>query len=121
LEVSNEYISIQIVSLDGKTLSESATILVQAGPTARRYGYAEETATRQSDGKLTEGFRITSLGHSPWNLDEREFDHILRNQSVTTAYGLDANGHAVGEISLEKQDAARKLAFPKDALHVILR
>ncbi len=121
LEVRNDYISIQVVSLDGKNLADSGNILIQAGTTARPYGYAEEPATRENDGKVTEGFKITQLGTSPWNLEQNDFDVILRNNTVSTAYVLDANGYPVAEIALEKQGGHTKLTFPKDALYVVLR
>lgn len=121
LEVRNEYIAIQVVSLDAKDLSTSKNILVQAGTTARPYGFADKPVTRNQEGGTIEGFEITQLGTSPWNLDENDFDLLIRNPTISAAYALDANGYPVAELPLEKHDGAFKLRFPKDTLYVILR
>ncbi len=121
LTVRNEYIAIHVVSLDGNDLAQSGNILVQASTTARPYGFSEEPATVKSGNGSAPGHKITSLGTSPWNLDENDFEVLLRNNTVSTAYVLDANGYPIKEISLEGQAANRKFTFPKDALYVVLR
>jgi len=121
LDVRNAYASVSVVSLDGEALSKSGHILVQASTVARPYGYKEAPATVEAGDRKLEGFEIIDLGSSPWNLETNDFTIYLENDFVSTAYVLDANGYAVGEVPLENVDGRRKLTFPPDALYVILR
>jgi hypothetical protein len=121
IQVRNPYISIQVVSLDGKNLSESENLLLQAGTTARPYGFEEEPATKDRDGQAVDGNRITQLGTSPWNLDRNDFNLIIRNNILSTAYVLDANGYPVEQIKLERQNGSIHFTFPANCLYVILR
>ncbi|NBB72596.1 MAG: hypothetical protein GVY35_02840 [Bacteroidetes bacterium] len=120
-DVRNHYAAVYVVSLDGADLPDSANILVQATTTARPYGYAEKPVAIVADKQTLEGFEITSLGSSPWNLETNDVELSIANDRIRHAYVLDANGYPVREIPLEGKDGKRTLRFPEDALYVILR
>ena len=117
----NKYTSVYVVSLDGEDLAESGNILVQAATTARPYGYEEKPVTWKKDNDRFEGFQITNLGSTPWNLEKNDLDILIQNRTVTTAYVLDANGYAIAKIDLAEVHGGRRLRFPENALYVVLR
>lgn len=113
IDSQNEYASVLAVSMDKQSLASSSKILLQIGTVARPYGW--KTA---HIGESTQ--RITSLGSSPWNIQDTQVNITLRNPSIQKATLLDANGMAVQEIEVSKQADALQVRLPKNAMYVIL-
>lgn len=106
--------------IDGGDLDESGNILIQASTTARPYGFEENPVTIEADGRSLNGFEITKLGSSPWNLEKNDIELRLTNDRVSRAIVLDANGYPIHEIPLQVDGDNRSLRFPESALYVIL-
>jgi len=121
ITTGNEYSSVYVVSLDGRDLTQSGNILVQAATTARPYGFETKPVRWKSKNESFEGFEITKLGSNPWNLEKNTLEVLIQNQGLTKAYVLDANGYATAEIDLTPVQGGKLLKFPENALYVILR
>lgn len=112
----NSYASLLVVSMDGADLAESQKILIQVGTTARPYGWRTE---RTGGG----GRRITSLGSSPWNLEDVEIDLQLKNARLGKATSLDANGMPKVEVPVplgRRGDGSVTLKLPRDTMYLLL-
>lgn len=120
LQVKNEYVAIYTVSMDDKALAESERILVQAATIARPFGYTEKPTRFKANDLNVEGFEITNLGSSPWNLETNDFSILIRNQQIRNAYKLDANGLPIERLPLVDRPDGKVLNFPEDALYVVL-
>ncbi len=118
----NDYAAVQVVSLDTLDLAESRHVLVQAATVARPHGFEEKPAQWSRDNRGFEGFEITNLGSSPWNLPHNNIDLMIANPHLDTAHALDANGRPVRKLDLTRDSDTGhlQLRFPPDALHVIL-
>ena len=82
IECGNEYAAIQIISLDGKPLAESARILIQAMTEERPYGFR------------TAGNRIAALGGWPFGLKtiDATVTLTLKGGAKAMVVALDSNG-----------------------------
>lgn len=122
INAGNDYAAVQVVSLDTLDLAESRHILVQAATVARPHGFEEKPASWSRDDRGFEGFEITNLGSSPWNLPLNDIQLTIANPHIDSAHVLDANGRAVKRLDFERDadSGALLLSFPPDALHVIL-
>lgn len=110
----NKYALVLAVSMDDQPLSTSNKVLLQIGTTARPHGWKTEVA---GNNKL----KITSLGSSPWNIENTQLEFTIANPSLRTATLLDANGVAVEEIEVAKKEGSLEVALPQNAMYVILR
>lgn len=122
LTAKNDYATIIVVSLDDKPLKSSAKVLVQIGTVERPYGFREEKTKIAQKGKPElDGFKITDLGSSLWNIEKAEAELVIRNNSLTRATILDANGMPLRTENLNGTAKGRTLKLPADALYVVLQ
>ncbi|MGD0090450.1 MAG: hypothetical protein ABSE73_11070 [Planctomycetota bacterium] len=113
----NEYATVLAVSMDDAPLATSGKILMQVGTTERSTGWT----TKKVQVEKRNGEQIVSFGKAPWQIVNAELTITLRNQKVTKARVLDANGMAVKDIDLQAGAGGKKFAFPPDALYVVLQ
>jgi hypothetical protein len=122
IQSSNDYATVTIVSLDGKPLKDSQTVLVQVGTTARPTGWVErETTFRGDDGKETyRGKQVVDTGKMPWAIANAAISLTIANSALKTATQLDINGNPGQKIKVSTKGGSLGLAFPRDALYVVL-
>ncbi|MHC4473204.1 MAG: hypothetical protein ACYS99_19850, partial [Planctomycetota bacterium] len=110
IESENEYGTVLVVSLDGRPLSTSAEILVQAMTEEKPFGYR------------TDGGRIVDLGGHPMLVREVRATVTLSGATrLTKAAVLDAHGHEREKGKLARRGEDVRLRLPEDALYTILR
>ncbi len=83
LDVQNDYASLVAVSLDGKPLADSSTILIQAMTVERPYGFE---ASNGDSG------RIVSLGEPPFGVEKIDAAVTLFDAGSAEVIALDENG-----------------------------
>jgi hypothetical protein len=121
VESDNDYASVTIVSLDGEPLSESRHILVQVGTPSHPTGWRTRSVDPDRHGDHGETFEVISTGRMPWLVEPAHVRVTLNNTYVTQAVRLDEGGREVGDVSLQQQADGVTLAFPRDAIYVVLR
>ena len=113
IESDNEYATVLVVSLDGRPLTESGQILIQAATEDKFYGFATEPKG---------AFRtVTSTGGYPLNVKEIRTRVTLKG-ITGNAVVLDANGYLTersGKTSVEGDDLV--IDLPEDALYTIIQ
>ncbi|MGC8638269.1 MAG: hypothetical protein ACP5XB_00145 [Isosphaeraceae bacterium] len=122
IQCSNEYATITVVSLDGKPLKESQSVLVQVGTTQRPTGWIErETTFRGDDGKQTfQGKQIVSTGKMPWAIAAPALNLTIRNSALRSATQLDTSGNPTQKLKVATGGGAVHFTFPTGALYVVL-
>ncbi|MCX7869381.1 MAG: hypothetical protein N2322_05450, partial [Terrimicrobiaceae bacterium] len=75
----NPYASLVAVALDGKPLSESGKVLVQAGTTSRLTGFRSKPARIEEKGLSEEGEEVVSNGEPPWRIERTRAALEIRN------------------------------------------
>ncbi|NNE00344.1 MAG: hypothetical protein HKN47_23745, partial [Pirellulaceae bacterium] len=114
LRCRNDYASVLAVALDNQPLGQSQNVLLQIGTIARPYGWS--TADEPNGQK-----RITSLGSSPWNIQNTDVEAIVANTGLTKAILLDANGVSMGELPTIDYANGLRLELPSNAMYVLLQ
>jgi hypothetical protein len=122
IESQNEYASVLVVSLDGEALSQSRSVLVQVGTRARPTGWVEREATFKSDdGKQTfHGKQVVSTGAMPWAVEETRVKLTIKNQGLSRAIPLDANGKARGTAEVVRSNGSCQIELPRDVMYVVI-
>jgi hypothetical protein len=113
IESGNEYGSILIVPLDGRSLAKSSRILIQAVTEDLPHGFRTESVADKQ--------RITQLGGYPMNV--RQIDAIvsLRDATDRRVTILDGNGHRTNRKARTAQDAGYlAITLPPDSLYVVV-
>lgn len=119
-ESTNDYIALVAVSLDGKDLSSSKRILVQAGTTSRLGGFAVRDTTVKADGKEIAGEEIVSNGAPPWLVAKTHATLTIINPNITKATVLDPNLYSEGTVPVKRVAGKATLELPLDALYTVL-
>ena len=123
IESSNDYATVTVVSLDGKPLKESRSVLVQVGTTARPTGWVErETTFKGDDGKQTYPGQA-GRQHGKDALG----DHRSRDRSDHRQPGTH-DGHAArrqrqsrtAKLKVDPEGGRLRFAFPAGTLYVVL-
>jgi hypothetical protein len=119
LAVNTGYAAVSIVPLDDTPLATSGKVLVQVGTVARPTGW-EVAEIVHEDGEPA--YEVVDFGKAPWQIEKASnLTIVVRNPGLTTATALDPNGMPAGEVALEKVDGGVRLAFPADAMYVVLQ
>jgi len=117
----NAYATVAIVPLDGKPIRTSAKVLVQIGTVCRPTGWTVRPARVLVDGKMTDGFRIITVGKSPWQVEKAHGEVTIRNAGLAKATVLDVNGMASEKaVALKRGGGATTVMLPPDALYLVL-
>ncbi|MES2807342.1 MAG: hypothetical protein V4619_01880 [Bacteroidota bacterium] len=114
----NEYATIEVVSIDGKPLSQSNKILLQVGTIFRPTGWAEEPATITEGKQEIKGFRITNTGKMPWLGMPAQGSILFKNRKISKATLLDAAGYPLRSLSV---GADGSLKLPADAFYIMIQ
>jgi hypothetical protein len=118
----NDFGSVMLVSLDDQPLKTSKRILAQVGTQCRPTGWTTAPTTiKTREGETVQGKVVKDYGGAPWQVECPDVRLTVRNAGLTEAVVLDMNGNAVKTLKLEDAAGARRLVFPRDAVHVILR
>ncbi len=120
IETSNEYVAINVVSMDDRSISESAKILVQVGTVYRPDGWKETATTFNLNGSNVSGFRIDNTGKMPWKGANADIKLTLKNNSITRATVLTSSGYAKSEIPLVKNGNSIEVQLPENAIYIVL-
>jgi len=123
LRCENRYAAVFVVSLDGRPLAESGSVLVQVGTTARPTGWrtAPFSFTPNGAGRAVGGEQIKEIGTGPWRVENTRLEFALRNPILRKATLVDASGHAVRRLALDRRRDKLTLTLPPDAMYVVLR
>ncbi len=116
----NDYATVMVVAMDDQPLAGSGKILVQVGTRERTTGWQTKPATIKAGNREFQGEQVVALGAPPWLIENAQVHVVLRNAQVKTATALDPNGMPVKDLALERTAAGVSLAFPPDALYVVL-
>ncbi len=116
IESDADYASIIAVPLDGQPIADAARLLVQINSIARPTGWGTEPAQHQGGPAL----QVTAFGQAPWQIDRVQAQVSIRNERLSRATALDANGMATREITVSRSNGILSLVLPDDALYVIL-
>jgi hypothetical protein len=120
LDLGAGFATVLVVPLDHQSLAESERVLVQVCGDVRPTGWKEAPTTIEvKEGKFP-GFKLESVGRSPWQVAKTEGTITLRNAKVTKATALDASGRARAEVPLKREGETATLTLPGDALYVVL-
>jgi len=117
---TNEYASIQVVSMDQKPLKQSAKLFIQVGTSYLPAGWKETPANFEGDNQKLTGFLINSTGHMPWQGRNLDATIEISNPSLSKATLLDAAGYQIKNIPLQKISGAIKITLPVDAMYVVV-
>jgi hypothetical protein len=110
---ANEYGTVLVVSLDGKPLTDSARILVQAGTWDQPYGFKTRPAGEYE--------RIVELGGYPLNVRKISASVVLKGVKGKTAVVLDENGYRTERRArTEAGPGGLVVHLPEDALYTIV-
>ena len=116
----NDFGSILAVAMDEQPLRVSGKVLVQVGTRSRPDGWKETPVTIEvKEGKFS-GYRVDSYGKAPWQVVRADVEVSVRNSRLSRGTVLDMNGMAVGKASVTRIPDGVRLAFPQDAMYVVL-
>lgn len=110
IESENDYGSILVISLDGKPLTESKSILVQAATEDKTYGF---TTKEGKDGYKT----ITRLGGYPLNVRPVAGSVTIKRGDLKQATVLDGNGVATDKEADTKAGSTLRISLPAEQLY----
>ena len=120
VESDNDYLTLNVVSLDDEPLATSGRVLVQAVTVNRLTGYRTEKATYEvgkgDSAYAVAGERIARLGQPPLRVADVRASVTIDNPELSTATVLDVNGYARGTVPV----TAGRIALPADAFYVVL-
>ncbi|QDT36285.1 hypothetical protein [Stratiformator vulcanicus] len=123
IDSTNDYATVQLVSMDGMSLADSEKILVQVGTTARRTGWSTKPTTEAfgRNKEEVEGEEITSLGEDPYQIANTQVTLILKNSNISKAMLLDVNGYPAKEVGIASDKAGIvHVTLPEDTMYLVL-
>lgn len=123
LRLRNNFGSLGLISLDGRPLSQSTSILIQAIGDSHPTGFTTETIPLSFEGKSVDGQRIMTVGARPWLAESIEGRvDLLGTLRPIKAEALDTNGYAVSDLtgSLLQTANGWRLNLPKTNAYVLL-
>jgi len=120
IQSTNEYASIQVVSMDQKPLKQSEKLFIQVGTSYLPTAWKETPADFEADNQKLTGFRINSAGRMPWQGQNIDVTIEISNPSLSGATLLDAAGYPVKNIPVKKLSGGIQITLPADAMYVII-
>ncbi|MGJ8588925.1 MAG: hypothetical protein ACSHXW_12280 [Yoonia sp.] len=111
-----DYASIIVVPLDGQPIADASRLLVQINSIARPTGWTATPVAHESGPAL----EVTAFGEAPWQINRVTAQVSIRNDGLSRATALDANGMAVGDVAVSRRDGELTLELPTDTLYVII-
>lgn len=117
---TNEYATIELVSMDGANIDHSKKLLVQVGTIFRPTNWAEEATTITNKNQQLTGFKITNTGKMPWLGMPVNGSIIIKNKLIKKAIQLDAAGHIIKKLDMQITGDGIELKLPADAYYILL-
>lgn len=122
LRSGNEYSTISVVSMDGKTIRQSNKLLVQVGTVMRPTGWQDKAATFLDDSKKSvQGRQLVATGSAPWQVANTDATVVVTNATLKAATLLDANGMKVRVVPATRSGANFTVKLPANAMYVVLQ
>jgi hypothetical protein len=121
IQSQNEYLTIELVSMDGKDIEESRKMLLQIGTIFRPTNWKEEPTTIKQHGKPINRFKIINTGKMPWlGMPLVKTTVSVKNTVIKKATQLDAAGYAIKTLPLEFIEGGLRLNCPEDSYYILL-
>ncbi len=122
LQSGNEYSTISVVSMVGKTIRSSGKLLVQIGTVVRQTGWQDKAATFLDDNKNSvQGRQVVATGNAPWQVVNTDATVVVSNATLKTATLLDINGMKVRAVPATRSGANFSVKLPANAIYVVLQ
>jgi hypothetical protein len=122
LRSSNEYATLNVVSMDKLPIGQSRKLLVQVGTIVRPTGWQDKDATFEDDSKKpVQGKQIVAVGGTPFQIANVDATVAVTNPLLKTATLLDINGVAVGIAPATRAGANFTVKLPPNAMYVVLQ
>ena len=116
----DDYVTVMVVPMDDRPLSESKRILLQVGTTARLAGWIERDSIFEADNQKVQGKEIVDTGRPPWRLAQSHLTLRIRNPHLQQAVILDPNGYPQKTVQGERQGQYLVIQPPGDVMYAIL-
>ncbi|HEX8832994.1 MAG TPA: hypothetical protein VF719_02275, partial [Abditibacteriaceae bacterium] len=122
LRSTNEYATLNVVSMDNLPIRQSRKLLVQVGTIVRPTGWEDKDATFEGDDKKpVQGKQIVAIGKTPFQITNIDATVSVSNSLLKSATLLDINGMAAGTIPATRNGANFSVNLPADAMYVVLQ
>lgn len=119
-ESSNDYATLQVVSMDDRAIADSGQLLIQAGTVVRPSGWTVRDVSFEHKKEMIDGQEIVTTGAPPYRIANTHAKLTVRNPGLRKATVLDAGGYPVGDLEIQKNIDSVSLKLPPDAMYVIL-
>ena len=121
INAADDYVVVNVVSLDGQAIKSSEQILLQVGTTYRPTNWSEESSTFEFGGNTVEGYKINNVGVMPWQGVRSNVTITINNPNIRSAHVLDQNGYKKREFEVEElPEDLKRISVPGDAIYVVL-
>lgn len=121
IESTNEYATVNIVSLTDEPIAQSQRVLLQVVTVNRLTGYETKPATfafdKDDDAKQIEGEQIVRIGQPPLRIEHTHVSVTVKNPSLKSATVLDINGYPKSSHPVVNG----RFELSNDAIYVVLR
>jgi hypothetical protein len=117
---TNEYATIELVSMDGINIDHSKKILLQVGTIFRPTNWSEEATTIANKNQQLTGFKITNTGKMPWLGMPVNGSITVKNKLIKKAIQLDAAGQVIKKLDIQTTGDGVALKLPADAYYILL-
>ena len=122
IKPKNNYLAVNVVSMDDNPLNTSEKILIQVGTTYRPTLWEEVASTFEFDGETVDGFEIKNVGKMPWQAQISRLTVVINNPHIQSAYLLDQNGYEIREVYVgkdENDDNYKEVFIPGNGMYVV--
>ena len=117
----NQYATVVLVPLDGKTIRQSGKLLLQVGTVCRPTGWVAMPTRARINGKQSDCFRILSAGKAPFQVENTEATVTIANSHITKAVLLDINGMATpAPVGIKRAGGRATVVLPTNTMYLML-
>ena len=120
IQSSNEYASVQIVSMDQRPITTSKRILIQVGTTYIPTDWKEITTEFTEKKQKLKGFQIKQTGRMPWQGQNIDATVEINNSTLSKATLLSTSGYSQRNLKVEKVGGKLKITLPINSMYVIV-
>jgi hypothetical protein len=117
---TNDYLVLQVVSMDEEPLYKSRKLLIQTGRVWRPENWKDIPGYSVQKNDTIGGYRIMNTGNMPWKAKELKVSITLKNRHVNKAFALSSSGYPEKELETERKGRSMHFQLPPDALYVVL-
>ncbi len=120
IETTNDYLTLNVVAMDGKPVAESSKILIQAGTVYQPTAWTETAAAFELNGKTISGYKIENTGRMPWKCANTMATVKIKNKGLNLASLLDAAGYAKSTVNIADEGEFIKIDLPVNAMYIMV-